>query len=441
MTASERRLPAALQPRYLAMQALRDILRRTRTLDACLHTLRHHPALAPRDQHFAEHLLRATLKHRPRYDRMLQACLHKPLRTLPEHARLLAYLATTQLHQMQVPSYAAIHSTVELAKHIKLHRLSGVLNAVLKRVASLDPATYPFTCDDVPAWCATRLMQDYGKTRAAQLIDASLSDITYLDITLKQPQTKHVWQQQLHARHIAGDSLRLPAHDTIANLDGFVEGAWWVQDIATCLPLFLMRPMLDGARVLDVCAAPGGKAMQAASYGAQVTARDRASGRLKRLRENLQRTGLSAHVMQTDLTRHTLPSHQADIVILDAPCSATGTLRRHPDIFYQRTEKDINELTAIQHHMLRLAMKDVAPEGYLLYLVCSLFTAEGSDQVASFLKEYPTWQRQPLADMAATPEIPATHFTAQGDYLALPDLWIEHGGMDGLYACLLKRCQ
>jgi 16S rRNA (cytosine967-C5)-methyltransferase len=378
------------------------------------------------------------LKHMTRYERICGTFLKEPLYQLPLMARMLLCAGCVQLHHMDVPAYAAVHSTVELAKYHRLPHLAGVINAVLKRVAAITLEDYPTLLTDVPAWLHTRLIADYGETVALQIVTSSLQDITYTDLTVKEPSTLPRLQHALNAQHYYGQNIRVHRAGNVTALEGFDAGEWWVQDIAASLPVTLLADIVKSKQILEIGAAPGGKTMQLASYNAQVLAVDRSKTRLKLLQENMARTGLSVPFQQADITR-AFPATQAyDMVVVDAPCSATGTIRRNPDILFQRNAQDVMQLMTAQQALLDCAKMHVKQGGMMLYITCSLFHDEGEERINQFLHSHTSWQRVPWQQISTT-ALPASFFTAAGDYRTQPYFMQENGGMDGLYAALVQR--
>jgi 16S rRNA (cytosine967-C5)-methyltransferase len=435
-------LAESLIARDYAVMAIVRIVQKKESLDTVLGALYQHNSLSIRDRGFAEYIIRAALKGMGRYERMCAAFLREPPASLPLPARVLLCVGCVQLHEMDVPDYAAVDSTVELAKYHRLPHLAGLMNAVLKRVATVEKEEYPVLLEDAPAWMRTRLVQDYGEEMAEQIVIASLGNITYTDITVKEPAQRGQWQEALQGAHYYGASVRVKHAGSVPQLSGFAEGAWWVQDIAAHLPVTLVQDKVAQRHVLEIGAAPGGKTMQLASYGADLLAVDRSKARLKMMQENINRTGFTISTLCADVTSAFTPPHLYDLVLLDAPCSATGTLRRHPDILFQRTEQDMVQLLAAQRALLCKAAEYVAVGGYLLYVTCSLFHEEGEAQIAWFLQQQVRWQHVPLRENSdAAQQISKEFFNAAGDYRTQPTMMREQGGMDGLYAALLRRLE
>jgi 16S rRNA (cytosine967-C5)-methyltransferase len=229
-------------------------------------------------------------------------------------------------------------------------------------------------------------------------------------------------------------SLRLTAFGQISTLPGYAEGGWWVQDAAAALPARLLgaRP---GERVLDLCAAPGGKTLQLAAAGAEVTALDISPPRMARVTANLARTGLAARTVVADALEWE-PEERFDAILLDAPCSATGTIRRHPDLPHLRKESDVATLAALQDRLLDAAWQMVAPGGRLVFCTCSLLPEEGEERAAAFLARTPDARRWPFE----VEEVGDPAFrTAAGELRTRPDLWAGRGGIDGFFALRARR--
>jgi 16S rRNA (cytosine967-C5)-methyltransferase len=221
----------------------------------------------------------------------------------------------------------------------------------------------------------------------------------------------------------------------VAEWPGYAEGGWWIQDAAAAVPTRLLD-LREGETAVDLCAAPGSKTLQMAAAGAKVVAVDRSAARLRRVTENLQRTGLQAETVAADAAAWA-DARTFDAVLLDAPCSATGTFRRHPDVLWAAKPGDIAKLAAVQAGLLDAAAARVRPGGRLLYCVCSLEPEEGESQAAGFLKRHPEFARAPM--QAGEGGAPEEALTATGDLRLLPHHWAEQGGMDGFYVARFTR--
>ncbi len=364
---------------------------------------------------------------------------------LPEDKpRLVALLATgaAQILDLAVPDHAAVDLAVRLAKaDPQARHLAGLVNAVLRRVVREREAILA-ECDDpleanTPDWLAARWREAYGPEKAAAIARAHLAGAA-IDLTLKGEAGD--WAERLGAAALPTGSLRLgDLRVPVSELPGFADGAWWVQDAAAAIPARLLGAQ-PGERIADLCAAPGGKTAQLASRGAVVTALDRSAPRLERLSENLARLGLTAEVVVGDALAFE-PPKPFDAVLLDAPCSATGTIRRHPDVAWTKTESDLIRLHLLQARLLDKAATLVRPGGRLVYCTCSLEQEEGERQVAAFLKRNAAFERVPVrADEVGGVD---GVINADGDLRTLPaDLEgsdIRRGGLDGFFASRLRH--
>ncbi|MEI7610759.1 MAG: RsmB/NOP family class I SAM-dependent RNA methyltransferase, partial [Rhodospirillaceae bacterium] len=274
----------------------------------------------------------------------------------------------------------------------------------------------------------------YGPDTARAIAEAHLHEAP-LDLTLKNPAESALWAERLEAEVLATGSLRRAAGGAVAELPGFADGGWWVQDAAAALPATLFGD-LAGRRVYDLCAAPGGKTAQLAALGAQVTAVDRSAPRLERLATNLARLGLAAATVAADAALWQ-PEESADAILLDAPCSATGTIRRHPDIPHLKDRADVAKLAALQRRLLARAVALLKPGGTLVYTVCSLQPEEGEEQIAALLAAGAPVSRRPL--VAGEAGVPDAALTAAGDLRTLPCHLAALGGMDGFFVARLLR--
>jgi 16S rRNA (cytosine967-C5)-methyltransferase len=315
-------------------------------------------------------------------------------------------------------------------------RYAGLVNAVLRRVAQAGvPALSGDASRDTPDWLLKRWSKTYGR-ETARAIATAIGHEPALDITVKDNAAS--WAERLRGRVLPTGTVRTSAHGAISLLPGFSEGAWWVQDAAAALPANLFGD-LHSARVADLCAAPGGKTAQLALAGAEVTAVDRSPARLNRLRENLARLGLKADTVTVDALEW--EAEPFDAILLDAPCSSTGTIRRHPDVPWLKSEADLSVLSTLQHKLLDRAVEMLKPGGMLVYCVCSLEPEEGEQQIAALLERDPRMVRSPVTarDVFGRNEFVTDNGDLRTLPLHLPDsdpLW---GGLDGFYAARLTR--
>jgi len=318
-------------------------------------------------------------------------------------------------------------------------RFAGLVNAVLRRLTR-EGANLLTALDgpalDTPEWLLARWTQHYGAA-TAHAIALAHSHEPALDLTVKGDPAH--WAGTLGGRVLPTGTVRTIAHGAVTALPGFAEGAWWVQDAAAALPVRLLGD-IRGRRVADLCAAPGGKTAQLAATGAFVTAVDRAPARLKRLQENLTRLSLQAELVCADVAEWS--AEPFDAVLLDAPCSATGTIRRHPDVAWLKREDDVTSLASAQRRLLEYALALVKPGGTLIYCTCSLEPEENANVIAEFLAQHADMQRGRVT--AAELSGQSALISADGDLRTLPcqlpDADPRFAGLDGFYAArLLKR--
>ena len=347
-------------------------------------------------------------------------------------------LGIAQLAFLETPAHAAVASTVALAQGPRLAPYRGLVNAVLRRasrehgaIAALDAARL-----NTPDWLWRSWAQAYGDARCRAIAEAHLGEPP-LDLSpcTDTEDRAEALCAALAAERLPGGTLRLRGAGEVTRLAGYEAGEWWVQDAAAALPARLFGPVA-GKQVLEIGAAPGGKTAQLAAAGARVTAVDRSTPRLARLRENLARLHLEAEIVEADALDWR-PAAQAQMVLLDAPCAATGTIRRHPDVLHGRRPADVARLAELQGRLLARAAAMVAPGGLLVYASCSLQPEECERQVDAFLKAATDFARLPVrpGELAGVGEA----ITTAGDLRTLPCHWAEDGGMDGFYAARLRH--
>lgn len=383
--------------------------------------------LEPRDRAFARALTLAALRHLGPIDRALDARLAKPP---PEAVKNILRLGAAQAFALGAPTYAAVAASVDLAAGAAATRpFKGLVNAVLRNLTR-EPPDLADPEALAPPWLFARWRAAYGE-EAARAIAATIAAEPATDLSLKAPDA--ALAEALEAEVLPGGSLRTARRGDVAGWPGFDEGAWWVQDANAAVPARLLA-VQPGQTVLDLCAAPGGKTLQLAAAGATVTALDRSAARLQRLKENLARTGLAAEIITADAAAWADP-RTFDAVLLDAPCSATGTFRRNPDVLWAARPGDIAALAGVQARMLDAAAAKVAPGGRLVYCVCSLEPEEGEAQATGFLARHPTFEIEPARPGEAG--APEASLTPDGALRLLPHQ--RPGGGDGFYAVRFKR--
>ena len=431
-------LTNAQAARLAAAQAVTDVLGRGYRLESSLARNEAIDGLDPRDRAFARAIAATTLRRLGQIDAVLQ-----PLVKRPPPGRVRAYLqtATAQMVFMDVAPHAAVGDTVALVKRGgKSEPFSGLVNAVLRKVAEQGKAQAARTppVANIPGWLRAEWERLYGKADVRRMA-LLLAQSPTLDLSVKQDPQE--WAAKLEGEIIAAETVRLPTIGNVAALPGFEEGAWWAQDVAASLPARILRDVagdLSGKRVADLCAAPGGKTMQLASFGANVTAVDLSEARTTRLRDNLKRVGYEdVEVLTADLTEFT-STELFDAVLLDAPCSATGTFRRHPDVLYNRKERDITPLTRLQDKLLAQAASLVKPGGTLVYAVCSLQEREGLPRVQKLKKVLPEFRLVPFSQPTGL-ALEAGRMDPEGTLRVLPTDAPDSRGMDGFFIAALRR--
>lgn len=426
------------------MRLLGAVIDARTSLDGLTDNEHGHPqymALDMRDRALVRAMLGAALRHRMTIAALLAKRLEKPL---PANATALAHIlhiAAAQILFLDVPDSAAVDLAVTHAKSDpRTQRFAGLVNAVLRalsRVKETELGPALTATDDAPQWFAHRLAQAYGAEQARAILEVHRLEAP-IDLTVKSdPQS---WAERLGGIALPTGSVRLEKPDgAITELPGFDEGEWWVQDAAAALPARLMGDIAR-RRVADLCAAPGGKTAQLVHAGADVTAVDASQSRLKRLARNLERLGLKASVIHSDLLEFT-PLEPFDAVLLDAPCSSTGTVRRHPDVPWTKTPEDIARLAALQRRLLDKAFTLIGPGGIVLFSNCSLDPVEGEELIAAFLADTPEAELEPISPNDA-PGI-APFITAEGTVRTTPaglDMGSpDRSGLDGFFAARLKK--
>jgi len=427
-----------LPARQAASTAFLAVLNDKKPLDEALDAAFAAPRaqnLDERDRRFARALAVIAFRHFGAIDQRLKRFLKKPLPKKAEVVRNILRLGLAQLDHMDIPDHAAVSLTVELARSdaVASHFLS-LVNGVM-RAAGRDPASVPGRAQTVPAWLWRRWRAAYGESDSRRMLEA-LAASPDLDLSVKGDPGG--WADILGGTVLANGSVRIGDKAAVEDLPGYGDGAWWVQDAGAALPAKLLGAA-DGLDVLDLCAAPGGKTAQLCAKGARVTALDISVTRLKRLRENLDRLHLSAEIVAADMLAWS-PDRLFDAVLLDAPCSSTGTIRRHPEIPYTKSEADIEALATLQAAMLDRTKAWVKPGGTLVYCTCSLEKAEGEDRIEDFLAGNEDFVRRAVA----ADEIGglAEAITDKGDVRTLPFMAFPDSdcvGLDGFFIARLQR--
>lgn len=369
----------------------------------------------------AQRLAAAVLRQIEPADRLLAPSLRK--------APPLAVMNILRLAVVELAGGAAAHGVVHTAVEAtrrgkRTGHFAGLVNAVLRAVPA--GVALPGPPQRLPRWLRQPLVHAHGRP-AVEAIEALHAQVPPLDLTTRPG------AELPEGKRLPGGSLRLAEAGQVSALPGYAAGGWWVQDAAAAFAVRLLAPA-PGARVLDLCAAPGGKTMQLAAAGAQVTALDISGPRMERVAQNLARTGLAAALVVADAL-HWQPDQPFDAVLLDAPCSATGTIRRHPDLPFVKDETALAALLPLQAALIDRAVGFLRPGGRLLFCTCSLLPAEGEEQLAQALDRHPGLTALP----PALPEIEPGWITPQAGLRLRPDYWAEEGGMDGFFMAQVEK--
>lgn len=407
------------QARAVAVRAMTAVTEESVTLGDVLPRLT--KALSPSEAARAGRLATEALRWANRSDRILGP----HIRMKPEDPVMHALrVAVYELFVEGAAPHGVVNAAVSLVTRSKAGLVNGVLRNVLRREVDWEALPLPQT----PKWLRKRLIAAWGKA-AVEAMERVHAERPPIDITCRDDAVK--WAERLEASVCPGGSVRLSVGAQVSALDGYADGAWWVQDAGAAVAARVLD-VQRGDRVLDLCAAPGGKTMQLAAAGAAVTALDVSKPRMARVAENLARTGLNAEVVVANALEWT-PDKEFDAVLLDAPCSATGTLRRHPDLGYARDGSGIDDLIDLQARLLDRAATFLPPGGRMVYCTCSLLPEEGEEQIDAFLT------RNPDFDVIRAPADDPKWSVPQGLRLR-PDHWAEIGGIDGFFiGCLEKR--
>lgn len=435
MTQKIKNYDAALIARHVAFDVITDVLHKRLPLDGSFESMAGKHRLAGNDRAYAEFIVRTVLKRRGQIDELIDHCMTSklPRKALPVLDVLRVGIA--QLLFSATAQHAAVSTTVDLCRAVGQQPFAKLVNAIMRRLQREGKALI----DDqdpqrlnTPEWLWKSWAKAYGEDTARDIAEAH-AQTPPTDLSVKSDIER--WAETLGGSIVLGDSIRLSDAENIRNLSGYDDGAWWVQDAAAHLPTTLLGD-ISGKCVFDLCAAPGGKTLALAAKGAEVTAVDISERRLDRVRENLSRTSLNANVIASDI-RKWAPKEQADVVVLDAPCSSTGTARRHPDILYSKSSDDIKKLAIVQDELLSAAAKLVKPGGTLLFITCSLQPEEGAERANVFLQRNDDFAVNPITE-SEIPDLP-TSIDRQGYLRTLPSMLSDHGGIDGFFAARLEK--
>ena len=435
----------SLATRRCALELLETVLRRKTALDIALDRNTDFTELGMRDRAFTRMLVTTTIRRLGQIDDLIAFAQERPDALKSDVVRNILRLGITQIFFMNVPDHASVDTCVRLCAEKGMNRQTGFINAILRRL--IREGSERLSRQDAPRlntpeWLLKLWIEDYDLNIAARIAQANMNEAP-LDITVKNVSESAEWANALQATKLSTGTLRRTTRGNVRELQGFDDGKWWIQDAAAALPATLFGN-IEGARVIDICAAPGGKTMQLAANGALVTSIDRSAKRLKRLEENVARMGLTDSVKieisdaaswspSSEMQENGGPTH----ILLDAPCSATGTIRRHPDTGHLKSPKDIDGLTSIQTRLLNHAAEILAVNGTLIYCTCSLQKCEGEQQIAAFLSAHPNFERTPIKadEIGNYQEL----INKDGDLRIFPFHLGEHGGLDGFFISRLTR--
>ena len=412
--------PPGLPARRAALKMIDAVMRRGETLEQVEH-LALKDVRKPHDKALARALASESLRWLTDLDVLIDSATKK---RLPDDAkpRAVLRLMLAGWLRLETPPHAVIATGLPLLSGGPRRLAHGVFSTLTKREVTLpDAPTMP-----------QRARERWGEERGAA-IATGLVQPPELDLRIKDPSQTQQWQAKLGGISFMSGHVRIPRGNAVETLEGFREGAWWVQDLAAQLPAALLGEG-DGRHVLDLCAAPGGKTMQLASAGWKVTALDMSKRRLGLLKDNLKRTGLRASPVRADALQWE-PKHQFDAILLDAPCTATGTCRRHPDVLHRIGGRQIEEMTALQSALIERAAAWLKPSGELVYAVCSLEAEEGEEQAERAAGISELEPRRVTAD-----ELPAgLKPTHQGWVRTHPGMLLERGGLDGFFIARFRK--
>jgi 16S rRNA (cytosine967-C5)-methyltransferase len=421
--------------RHVALDLIGAVLGRERPLDEAIDDSAAMGKLSLRDRAFARLLVATVLRRLGQIDRLVADCLANPLPPRAAQVHDILRLGIAQLLFLHTPPHAAVATSVDLAQSRGFIAHKGLVNAVLRRLSVEGPdriAGHDAAALNTPGWLWQSWSRHYGEEVTRAIATAHLREAP-LDLT---PRTNAgSWCENLAATVLPTGTLRRPGGGAVSTLPGYAEGAWWVQDAAAALPARLFGDVA-GLNVVDLCAAPGGKTAQLADAGAFVTAIDRSSRRLERLVANMKRLSLPAATIAADALSWR-PEHPVDAVLLDAPCSATGAIRRHPDVPHLKRPTDVARLATIQDRLLHAAVEMLRPGGTLIYCTCSLEPEEGPQRIDALLRSGAAVERRPICGDEI--DAPVDWTTADGDLRTLPFHLAEYDGIDGFYAARLVK--
>jgi len=421
--------------RNVALDLIGAVLRRKRPLDEAIEDNLAMQQLSGRDRAFARLLVATVLRRLGQIDALIADCLSTPLAPRAASVHDILRLGVAQLLFLRTPPHAAVATSVDLAHSRGFLSHKGLVNAVLRRL-SIEGAARIEDQDaprlNTPDWLWQSWSRSYGGATARAIAVSHLREAP-LDLTVRDD--VEAWCDKLQGILLPTGTLRRAAGGSLVMLPGYAEGAWWVQDAAAALPARLFGD-LCGRDVVDLCAAPGGKTAQLATAGARVTAVDRSARRLERLVANLDRLAVPIEAVAADALTWR-PPRPVDAVLLDAPCSTTGAIRRHPDVPHLKQPDDVARLAVVQENLLRAAVDMLRPGGTLVYCTCSLEAEEGPEPIAALFRA-----GAPVARRSIDPDeigVQPEWITAEGDLRTLPCHFHEYDGVDGFFCARLVK--
>ena len=431
-----------LPARQAAARLLSAVVDKKTSLDGLTDNEHGHPqylALEMRDRMLVRAILGAALRHRADIERILKSYLDRPLPQNALSLRHLLHVAAAQVLYLDVPDHAAIDLAVTAAKSDpRNQRFSGLVNAILRKLArnADKEREQNSTTENIPAWFSDMLIENYGREKAAKIIAAQAIEPP-IDISVKS--NPEMWAEKLGGHVLFNGTVRLEhVEGAVSDLEGYQQGEWWVQDVAASLPARLLGDIKDKA-VADLCAAPGGKTAELAVQGAHVTAIDLSANRLKRLQHNMERLDLKVTTWAGNL-KDFKPEELFDAVLLDAPCSSTGTIRRHPDILWTKDISDVEKLAKLQLELLVASISLVKIGGLIVFANCSIARQEGEELVSNVLSSRNDIKLVPIRgeevagrkELLSNGVLRTTPADLEGETLSL-------SGMDGFFAARFKR--
>ncbi len=424
-----------LAPRRAALDVL-TLVAAGRTLDQALEDCRSFNALEGADRALAHALAAGVMRRRGTIDHVIGLYIDRPIPKRSARATDVLRLAAAQSLFLGTPDHAVVSTAVALTQEFReTGGYAGLVNAVARKIAAAGADAIAGLPDriDTPGWMWRGWERNFGPDTARAIAKAHQKE-AQTDLTPRNRDDAAGLALNADGRVLPTGSVRVPAGSRVPKLKGFSEGEWWVQDAAAALPARLLGDVA-GLVVYDLCAAPGGKTMQLAAAGATVVAVDSEGLRLKTIAENLARTRLTAETVKADILDWT-PASPADAVLLDAPCTATGTIRRHPDVLWSKTEDQMKSLAALQAKMIDKALTLLKPGGLLVFCTCSLQPEEGERQAAAALARHSGIERVPVsaAEIGGLAAV-----TRDGDLRTHPALLLEEGGMDGFFAARFRK--